>query len=184
LTDHNNSQDFNNLRSRSTAYYFYTRLNAERITRLPADFSWVIRALGQYAPIERLQPSEELALGGYSTLRGYDERIILGDSGWVVSNELRTPPLHFTDYVHLKIPRDELQFLAFFDYGAVRVNDPQSDDQIAGNPNKTLYSVGGGLRYAIGSNLSLRFDYGYPLTQKQLNERQHGRVHIGALVSF
>jgi hemolysin activation/secretion protein len=186
LTSHNNSKDFDALRRRATAYYFYARFNAERVTRLPGNFSWVLRGWAQYTPEQRLLPSEELALGGYNTIRGYDERIILGDSGWVINNELRTPPIHLIDYFHLSIPRDELQFLAFFDYGGVRVNQirPEDNTDAKGDPNRDLYSAGAGFRYAIGSNLSFRFDYGFPLTQKELNEHPNGRVHLGALVSF
>jgi hemolysin activation/secretion protein len=76
---------------------------------------------------------------------------------------------------------DGLQFLGFFDYAFERQETSLPAD--GSNPNVTLYSVGGGLRYTIRKNLSVRFDYGFPLTQQSLNEHQ-SRGHVGVLLSF
>ena len=179
-TEYNNDTDFNNLRTDAKASYFYARLNAERLTRLPYGFSWVLAGWLQGAT-ERLLPSEELALGGYNTVRGYDERVVSGDNGWIVNNELRTPPLSPGDLLHMPYLRDELQFLAFFDYGAVRVIDAVPAD--GADPNKTLYSVGMGFRYTVRKNLSVRFDYGWALTEKSINENP-SRAMFGILASF
>ena len=178
LTSGNNDTDYNQLRQNSKANYFYGRLNLERITRLPWNFSWILSGWGQYAT-ERLPPSEELALGGYNTIRGYDERVLLGDSGWIINNEIRTPPFPLVSMLNLPKVTDQLQFLAFFDYGYLHVKDAQ-----AGEPeHSTLYSTGVGLRYSLRHNLSVRFDYGFPLTEKELNER-NSRMHLGVLLSF
>jgi hemolysin activation/secretion protein len=180
LTQYNDNADFNNLRTDAQASYFYARLNAERITRLPFGFSWLLGGWLQGAT-ERLLPSEELALGGYNTVRGYDERVLIGDNGWIINNELRTPPLTLGNLLELPNGRDELQGLVFFDYGAVRlINIVPADGS---DPNKTLYSVGAGFRWTVSHNFSLRLDYGYPLTQQSINEHR-SRTHIGALLSF
>jgi hemolysin activation/secretion protein len=178
LTSGNNNTDFNLLRQQSKANYFYGRLNAERITRLPCNFSWVLSGWGQYST-ERLPPTEELALGGYNTIRGYDERVLLGDDGWIINNEIRTPSIPLSNVLNVQGVVDQLQFLAFFDYGHLHVKNPQSGDV----QNSTLYSTGVGLRYSLRHNLSIRFDYGFPLTEKGLNERD-SRMHLGALLSF
>ena len=47
-------------------------------------------ALGQYSP-SKLVATELFTIGGYNTVRGYDENIVSGDQGWLVVNELRTP---------------------------------------------------------------------------------------------
>jgi hemolysin activation/secretion protein len=164
-------------------------VNAERITRLPWNFSWVLRGWGQYSS-DRLNPSEEFAVGGWNTVRGYDERVVIGDNGWIISNELRTPPwspkgrlgyVSMDNVLGLEGGRDELQFLAFFDYGAIRLIDPVPSDGT--DPDKTLYSVGLGVRYIVDRHLSFRFDYGFPLTEKDINEN-NSRAHIGVLLSF
>jgi hemolysin activation/secretion protein len=178
-TTFNNDTDFNSLRVDAKANYMYGRLNLERLTRLPYNFSWVLRGWAQSAS-DRLLPSEELGVGGFSTVRGYDERVALGDKGWILDNELRTPPLVPASWVGLPW-RDELQFLAFLDYGAVRIVNLQPAD--GNDPESNLCSVGLGLRYTVGRNLSVRFDYGFPLSDKYLNAHS-SRGHIGALLSF
>jgi hemolysin activation/secretion protein len=175
ITDHNDDSDFNALRVGTKADYLYVRANAERITRLPYNFSWIIRGWAQLAS-ERLQPSEELALGGYNTIRGYNERVHLGDNGYILNNELRTPPWA----IGLFGLDDQLQFLGFFDFGRARVKDFSPSDVIA---ERTLYSVGLGLRYTVSRNFSFRFDYGVPLTEKEINS-DDSRFHVGALLSF
>jgi hemolysin activation/secretion protein len=188
LTEFNHSSDFNQLRANAEANYFYGRLNVERITRLPGNFSWIIRGWAQYSNA-RLLPSEQLAVGGYNTVRGYDETAVLGDYGWMISNEIRTPPwsppfrignVSMNNLLGTPDGQDFIQLLAFFDYGAARVKDEIPADS---NPNRDLYSVGMGLRYTVSKNFALRFDYGFPLAAKDLNENS-SRGHIGALLSF
>jgi hemolysin activation/secretion protein len=180
LTDYNDNTDFNNLKVDAKAAYFYARLNAERLTRLPYGFSWVLGGWLQGAT-ERLLPSEELALGGYNTVRGYDERVVNGDEGWIINNELRTPPFSPGDLLHLPYLQDQLQLLCFFDYGAIHLIDAVPQD--GADPNKTLYSVGAGFRYTLRKNLSVRFDYGWALTEKSINEHP-SRASLGILASF
>src|ERR1051326_59609 len=178
LTEFNNNTEFNKLRQESRADYMYGRLNAERVTRLPWNFSWLLSGWLQYSTA-RLLPSEELALGGYNTVRGYDERVLLGDIGWIVNNEIRTPAIPLAEVLNVPGVSDQLQLLAFFDYGYLHIRNVQQGDQ----RNSTLYSTGVGLRYSLRHNLSVRFDYGFPLTEKGLNERD-SRMHLGALLSF
>jgi hemolysin activation/secretion protein len=178
LTSGNNDTDYNLLRPDSKANYFYGRLNAERVTRLPYNFSWIVTGWGQFST-QRLPPSEELALGGYSTIRGYDERVLLGDEGWIIDNEIRSPSIPLSEYLNVPGVTDQLQLLGFFDYGHVHVINPQQGDI----ENATLYSTGVGLRYSLRHNFSVRFDYGFPLTEKGLNEHL-SRMHLGVLLSF
>jgi hemolysin activation/secretion protein len=180
MTPENTDEAFNLLRTDAKANYVYGRLNLERDTALPLGFTWILKGWFQ-ASSQRLLPSEEFALGGYATVRGYDERVVSGDNGWVVNNELRTPPFSLLNFFRIHDASDHLQFLGFFDYGAEQVLDINPSDGT--DPNKTLYSIGAGLRYTIAANFSLRFDYGFPLTQKELNE-QNSRAHFGVLLSF
>jgi hemolysin activation/secretion protein len=180
LTDDNTDAAFNQLRTGAMANYFYARANLERMTKLPWNCLWIVRVWGQFANA-RLHPDDELSLGGYNTVRGYDERVISGDEGLVVENELRSPPLFPSRMVGVPQVGDGLQFLGFFDYAFERQEVVLPADGT--DPNKTLYSVGLGLRYTIRKNLAVRFDYGFPLTEKSLNERS-SRGHVGVLLSF
>jgi len=180
LTGNNDDLSFEKMRSGASASYFYARVNAERVTRLPADFAWVLKGWGQVAT-ERLLPSEQLALGGYNTIRGYDERVVLGDLAWMISNELRTPTIGLGNLLELPGGRDQLQLLAFLDYGEVRQSSTRPED--GADPDKALCAVGAGLRWTVSRNFSLRFDYGFALSERELNEHD-SRGHIAALLSF
>jgi hemolysin activation/secretion protein len=180
LTGNNSDFDFNMLRTATKADYMYGRANLERITKMPYDFSWVVKVWGQLAS-DRMLPSEQLALGGYSTVRGYDERVVTGDDALIVNNEIRTPPMFPINWAGFQKGIDGLQLLGFFDFGAVRQVHVLPQD--GANPNPVLYSTGVGLRYTLSKNLSFRFDYGFPLTDKSLNEFS-SRGHVGVLISF
>ncbi|MDB6122850.1 MAG: peptide transporter [Pedosphaera sp.] len=177
LSVDNDDTHFNKLREKAKAEYFYFRLSAQRVTRLPWDFSWVIKAIGQ-ASNARLLPSEQLGVGGYSTVRGYDERLVNGDDGWLISNELRSPAIKAGRF----IPNQEanyLQLLAFLDYGGIHTLD-----RVASDPKDvSLASVGPGLRFTLSKNLTVRFDYGFQLTERFASSSR-SRAHIGVVGSF
>lgn len=186
-TTGNRDFNFGKTRPNATADYYYVQLNAERVTKLPLTshwqnqpssecFSWAVAARIQLTDC-LLLPSEQMGLGGYATVRGYDERLVNGDRGWLISNELRTPALHLGNLTHAKDGLDTLQFLAFFDAGSVHLNDNITD------PNLNLASVGGGLRFTINRNLSLRFDYGFQLSERELSQK-NSRAHLGIIASY
>jgi len=184
LMGNNTDRAFMGLRPGTSSRYLYARLNAERITRLPYDFSWIIRAQGQLAD-HKLLPSEELGLGGHATVRGFDERLVNGDNGWLISNELRTPSLRLGNLLDTPNGADFLQFLAFFDYGATRNRFPRSGDN---PPEADLASVGGGLRFTVSQNFALRFDYGYQLADHSVSfasgSPRTSRAHVSVLLSY
>ena len=180
LTADNYNTNFNNLRVDAKADYVYGRLNVVRLTRLPYGFSWALNFWAQLAN-ERLLPSEELSLGGYNTIRGYDERAVIGDDAWILSNELRTPAIYLGNLLQVPGGRDELQLLGFFDCGGMSLDHHVPAD---GNDlHHALYSIGAGLRYTISRNLSVRFDYGIPLSERGITQHQD-RAHIGILLSL
>lgn len=165
----------------SDASYIYTRLTLERSTRLPADFSWVLRATGQLAS-QNIPTSEQLGIGGSIGARGYDEREANGDNGYLIVNELYSPNLPFLSMINKKAG-DNLKLLAFFDMGQT-----QNIDLLVGeDPHIQLMSAGVGLRYQFRTNLSVRFDYGWQLMDSgTLNPHspENSRGHIAAILSF
>ena len=101
-----------------------------------------------------LVPSEQLGVGGYSTVRGYDEREANGDRGFVVNTELRTPAMALLGRFPKWKVDDQLQFLAFMDYGVTSENiDPAPNS--GSETTSHLHSVGGGFRYTISRYLSV-----------------------------
>ena len=151
----------------------------ERITRLPSDFSWVLRLTGQVAD-GNMVASEQLGVGGFSSVRGYDEREVNGDRGFYMNNELRAPPFSLLRIFGKAKLADQLQFLGFWDYGLAENKDPLSNESTA-----HLQSVGGGLRYTVNRYLSVRFDYGIQLMDSGPTASNYGsRGHVGVIASF
>jgi hemolysin activation/secretion protein len=142
--------------------------------------SWIIRGGGQIAN-GNLIPSEQLGVGGYNTVRGYDEREANGDRGFVVSTELRSPAYSILGRVPKWQMPDQLQFLAFMDYGLAESVEPQTDETTS-----HLWSVGGGLRYTINRYLSFRFDYAVQMRDSKapVPSDYGSRAHIGVVASF
>ena len=166
LYGHNEDEDFNAAHPGAEADYFYGRLTLERITRLPWDFSLVLRGTGQAAS-GNLIASEQLGVGGFNSVRGYEEREVNGDRGFYGNLELRTRSFSLmqmfskSKWVNNMKLVDQLQFLAFMDYGLVE--EIEHVDPTAGVTTSHLWSVGGGLRYTINRYLNVRFDYGVQL---------------------
>jgi hemolysin activation/secretion protein len=182
LVGKNDDDDFNAQHSGANSDYIYGRLSVERVTRLPWDFSLVLRASGQ-AATGNLIPSEQLGVGGYNTVRGYDEREINGDRGLVLNGEIRTPPIRLIGRYPKTGLQDQLQFLGFWDYGLAENVDPLESESTT-----HLHSVGGGVRYTINRYLAARFDYAYRLRGTDIEgtegEDTGSRVHVGVVVSY
>ncbi|MEI9992949.1 MAG: ShlB/FhaC/HecB family hemolysin secretion/activation protein [Rhizomicrobium sp.] len=139
------------------ASYLYGNLRLTRLVFLPWHLSLVARVDGQFASTELL-PSEQLGAGGIDSVRGYEERAANGSDGYLASLELRGPtiaPLHDLGLS----AADQLQPLAFWDYGNVSFKNAQASGPRAAE----LQSVGVGARYSVGRYLDVRFDYGWQI---------------------
>lgn len=179
LTRRNRALDFQAARNLATPNYKYARFSLEHLTRLPWDFTWTIKAGYQVAD-GNLLGSEQMGLGGYSTIRGYDEREANGDGGYLVSTEIRTPPISLAPLVNSSFVKDQFQFLGFFDYGTT-----ENHTLLLGeDPHIQLASIGPGIRYSISPYLSLRFDYGWQLYNTGLNSRNNSRGHLGIVLAY
>ena len=93
-----------------------------------------------------LIPGEQLGVGGMSSLRGFEERSILGDKGHRIRFEGWAPPLGTT----------AIQLIGFIDAASIELENPQlgEDDAIS------VSSVGLGLRWNWKQQLSLSIDHG------------------------
>jgi hemolysin activation/secretion protein len=180
LTDNNNDVDFQTIRPFAESEYVYSRVTLERIFSLPENFSLVGRFTGQLAS-GNLLSSEQLGVGGYATIRGYEEREVNADEGFYTNAELRSPPLSLASLFKLgDVPQDQLQALLFWDYAAVSLSDPIGGQ----DPNLFLSSFGPGVRYSINPYLSFRFDYGFQLMDSGQPSRFNSRAHLGMVLSY
>ncbi|MBF0490633.1 MAG: ShlB/FhaC/HecB family hemolysin secretion/activation protein [Candidatus Omnitrophica bacterium] len=132
-----------------------------RYQRLPMDSVLLLKLSTQMAD-DVLPVSEQLAIGGENSVRGYPESEHLGDYGGVLNLEL-TAPLPFWKNYKLalinKELKDFLKLVGFFDYGKVYLKNPQVGEakshQIAGS--------GFGFRFDFNYDLNMLLDFGFPV---------------------
>jgi len=175
----NNDAQFNASHTMATSHYMYDTLTLERLTRLPGDWSLILRGTLQFSDAN-LAPSEQLGFGGYDTVRGYDEREVNGDEGYIFTTELRTPSISFGEIIGHPEFRDQLQLLGFWDYGA-GYNHTLLPGEVSETP---LSSIGAGLRYTINTYVSVRFDYGFQLLRTGFDNDHGSRSDLGVVVSY
>ncbi len=128
----------------------------------------------------KLVPTEQLFLGGATTIRGYKENELISDNGFYLKNEFRSPNYNF---LLRKIKKDSLQLLTFLDFGYAY----NIDQAIYTKKNSPIASFGFGFRYNIEAYLNIKLDYGIQLKDiKRLNEtnNDHSRVHTSISLAF
>jgi len=185
ISNNDDDNDYMATRAGARSNYAYGQLTLDRVTGLPYGFSWTVRGELQESDANLL-PSEQLGMGGYATVRGYDEREANGDDGFLISTEVATPPVSVAQIFHLQSIKDQLQFLGFVDYGGTSLHQVTPADV---NPNSNLLGVGPGFRYVINPYLSIRFDYGFQLTDTNyvdtgFESYHHSRAHLGVTASY
>jgi hemolysin activation/secretion protein len=178
LGDGNKDAAFNASRSGASSDYIYSVLNLNRVTQLPYDFNWSLSFEGQLAN-KNLIGSEQIGIGGFNSVRGYDEYQFTGDKGLIVRNELLSPAYSLVSKFYGSLPRDQLQLLWFVDFGMV-----DNIDRLVGEESQRLSSTGVGFRYAMGNNVNLRFDYGWQLEQLNTNNDKGSRLHASLVIAY
>ena len=136
--------------------YELTRAGAEAgwsLVRFGGDYSYYFTnrwrftgRLDAQVSSEPLIPGEQFGVGGMSSLRGFEERSVQGDSGTSLRLEGWAPP--WSDY--------GLQFIGFIDLANVTLEDAQIGEEDDVSPA----SVGLGLRWNWKQQLSLNLDFG------------------------
>ena len=175
----NNDAAFNAAHEGATSDYVYNTLILQRLTKLPDDWTLVLRGTLQTSNAN-LMPSEQLGFGGYDSVRGYDEREVNTDDGYIFTTELRTPPISVAGLLGSQAIKDQLQFLGFWDYGSA-----SDHARLAGEPEEiALSSLGMGVRYSVNTYLAVRFDYGFQLVRTGFDNDQGSRSDLGVILSY
>lgn len=130
----------------------------------------LLRFSGQLAS-DPLTVSEQFALGGPDSVRGYIQSDYLGDHGFTTSAEYRKGV--FTS----KNRKIGVQVAAFADFGHASLDTPQ----VGENGSRTFAGVGAGVRSSLGRTTSLRLDLGFPLLDR--NSLDKDSVLYAQLVS-
>ncbi|WP_442947656.1 ShlB/FhaC/HecB family hemolysin secretion/activation protein [Nostoc sp.] len=136
--------------------FFAWQGQAQWVRLLAPDTLLLIRGDVQLASTTLLA-SEQFALGGINSVRGYRQDFLLADNGALASVELRLPIVRVSQW------NGVLQVTPFVDVGT-SWNNSSSEDK---NNTNTLASVGLGLRWLQGNNFTAAVEWGIPLVSVQ-----------------
>jgi hemolysin activation/secretion protein len=152
------------------AYADFYLLHASLAWLYAFENGWQIRLVGngQYTS-DSLLYVQQFGLGGASAVRGFYEREVTRDMGYVLNGEVYTPN------VASKIGfGDHLRGLLFFDHGGGRQNTlPGETPQ-----GITLTSLGGGLQFGFTNSFQLRVNAAYVLDGATIHKSGDARAHL------
>ena len=134
-------------------------LSGMRIQNFSPGFYGVLRGTAQVS-LDSLYAVEQFSVGGMSTVRGYSQSELLGDSGYTLSGELRWSPM--------KDNPEIFQIVTFIDHGGVRIKDRFPGEL----PDNSLTGAGFGFRSSPNEKTHLTLDIGFPLSpsKNRLND--------------
>ena len=170
--------DYDANRPGADSRYQLLRLNAQVLARLSPQWQLKWRLDGQYAP-RALVVAEQIGVAGSTTVRGYEERALVGDSGASTSLELSTR----LDTLLGQPVSDAWPTLAFFvDAGGVsnRLGSPCRP----GHASCRLWSAGLGASWAVDNRFFLRIDAARAGTHVQDTQRGDWKLHLGLTAQF
>lgn len=131
----------------------YLKLAFSYLRALSDD--WVLRAAfsGQYTR-SPLPGSEQFGIAGSTAVRGFNERAVAMDKGYFVNLEVYSPELAN----EISVP-GSLKAVAFYDFGQSRNYLGSANTLGVGTFEKAgIASIGAGLRYSMGKDVSARVD--------------------------
>jgi hemolysin activation/secretion protein len=142
----NTDADYNDLRQGATADWSLFRYGFGYDQLFSKN--WFIRfnLYGQQSS-DRLISGEQFGIGGLYSVRGFDQRSLLGDSGYQSSLELWMPGFGQSTF----------RPIVFYDFGSVELNTPL----ISETPSLNISSVGAGIRWSIINKFNLILDVAY-----------------------
>jgi hemolysin activation/secretion protein len=140
--------------------FFSWRGQAQYVRLLAPETLLLVRSDAQLTT-RALVPLEQFGLGGLRSVRGYRQDVLLTDNALFASAELRLPIYRARQLGGV------LQLAPFVDFG---IGWNSSGGSVPGN--NTLVSVGLGLQWQMGNQLTARFDYGIPLIDINSGEKR------------
>jgi hypothetical protein len=159
--------------------YYALRFGASFTQAFLGDWQLHLVGNAQYTT-DSLVYVEQLGLAGSTTVRGFWEREVTRDMGYVLNTEVYTP-----NFAHaLGDYAESMRAMAFFDYGTGRNNTLQgeSSQEIA------LTSVGLGLRLGFPRSLQIRLDGAYVIDGVDTQDNSHrdgdARGHVSLYLPY
>lgn len=131
--------------------FFSWRTQGQYVRLLAPETLLLLRSDLQLAG-SSLVPLEQFAIGGFGSVRGYRQDLLLTDNGAFLSAEVQIPILRVPE------SRGILRIAPFIDFGV----GWNSSTETRGDTN-TLLATGLGLQWQMGNSLDIRLDWGIPL---------------------
>ena len=156
--------------------YFLYAGDVTAIYRPANRWLFLARLFGQITPDKILPANKQFVLGGVSTVRGYSEAILTGNSGYSARLEARFNAYRKNKGILDKRYSDSIDVFAFADHGGAF---PYKGAKQSINRNDFLTSVGVGASFDISNYMKGRVSVGVPLT-----DNSHERQTKGALFNF
>ncbi|RZI40691.1 ShlB/FhaC/HecB family hemolysin secretion/activation protein [Herbaspirillum sp. HC18] len=167
--DKGTSADFNRVRTGAQAAYNLLRYTAGYSRLLPNDWQMRVGVSGQYSN-DALVPGEQFGAGGSTTVRGFAERDISSDVGYLFNAEIYTPNLCGA----FQTVAAQCRALAFYDTATVRRNSALPGEVI----RASIGSVGVGLRMMVGKYASLQMDVGHVVDGGLTTNKGDNKLHV------
>jgi len=145
--------DFDNRRYGADGNFAALRGSLGVTRDLPFGFQFFTMLQGQAAGVPLID-TEQFALGGVNTVRGYLEAEVLGDSAVGATFELRSPSL----VGWLNSDANEIRLFTFLDAGAAWLNDPLPEQAAS----FSLWSFGFGGTFRVLDHFNSSLFVGFP----------------------
>lgn len=126
-----------------------------------------------------LVAAEQFGLAGTTAVRGFTERAVATDNGYVFNGEVYTP-----DIFKGSETKESLRVLFFYDFARGTNSDVPNNSL---TPVKVgIASLGTGLRYNMGKDISVRLDIGQVIDSGPANTKVRGerRGHLNMMFAF
>jgi hemolysin activation/secretion protein/AraC-like DNA-binding protein len=160
-------------------HYFTLQMGASREQRFYKDWTVLLHADGQWASTP-LFSNEQYAMGGVSSVRGYQDGEAYGDIGWHVTVEPRTPIFNI-GMVDGDVPF-YLRGSVFMDYGEGQTLEGHAS--AFARQSTEFWGVGGSLTANIGSHIDARLTLALPLVSAALTSAGEVHVYFGVGAQF
>lgn len=157
------------------SHYTILRLGASTVGAFESN--WQVRGAisAQYSE-DALVSGEQFGISGATAVRGFREREIVRDTGYIANLELYSPNL-----AGRLVPGEgNLRGLLFYDVGRAAFNP------LAGETTQhvSIASVGAGLRWNIQRNFNMRFDWARVTDSGGSKNAGDFRGHLSVYVGF
>ncbi len=173
--DQGSAADFNRVRAGASTTYGLLRYAANYSRAFSNNWQMRLAFNGQHTP-DSLVPGEQFGAGGASSIRGFAEREIADDKGYLYSAELYTPNL----CSGIKQVTTQCRLVAFYDGARVARNNPLPGEQ----PHASISSAGLGLRLAMNKYLSVQMDYGRVIDAGGTQSKGSDRLHFRLVLAY